>query len=520
MRASISADNQEQIQQHGLNPEEVARQLALFQEGIPPLVIRKPAVVHDGIQQLDEQSRRRLIHRYDTELQRAELDVMKFVPASGAATRMFKDLQQLLNQHGHINEQTLSQQDDASKFGRIFIDHITQFAFWSPLKHKLQQDGYDAAELLQTGQFRPLIEYTLSSGGLNYANLPKALIYFHKDAQSGEIKTSLEEHFSEGMLYAQNSKGVVKLHFTVSQEFEEQIHAHLELIKNKYADQQVRFEVEVSYQEKFTDTIAVDENNEPFKDAKGEILFRPGGHGALLDNLNQLQADVVFIKNIDNVVPDSRKQPTVAWKKVLGGLLVELRDQVFEIRENLKKQPEQNTIEIAKTFCTETLNLSLPDDFESMAGRQQRDLLLQLTDRPIRVCGMVKNEGEPGGGPFWVDKKSYVNKLQIVETSQIDSHDEQQMQLLKQSTHFNPVDLVCSLTNAEGKAYPLLDFRDEEAAFITDKTYEGRSLKALERPGLWNGGMANWITVFVEVSGTTFNPVKTVNDLLRETHQG
>lgn len=512
-------DAQKQAIQHGLSKTEVKRQLRLFQDGLPKLKLERPATIGDGILQYNEDKKKQAIKRYQKELSKGELKVMKFVPASGAASRMFRDLETLLNSNRTIDENTLKGDSQPAAAGKKFIKNIASFAFWDALKSALSHNGFDADMLLQKGEYSPLIEYTLTKKGLNYAAMPKALIAFHKNSATREIRTSLDEHFAEGALYARNSDGDVHLHFTVSPEFNDAIHARIDTLKKSYKSDSVQFSVALSHQHPSTDTIAVDNNNQPFKDENGHVLFRPGGHGALIENLNRLEADIVFIKNIDNVVPDSMKGDTVEWKQVLGGILIELREKLFSLRAKLMENNGSTNLEEVAFFCVNELNMSLPEDFNAKDNSEKAALLLQLTDRPIRVCGMVKNEGEPGGGPFWVNKKTYVNKLQIVESSQIDQNDDRQLEILKQSTHFNPVDIVCSLTDDSGKTFDLNDFVDEETAFIANKSYDGRSLKALERPGLWNGGMAGWITIFAEVPVSTFNPVKVVNDLLRKNHQ-
>ncbi|MFW6347379.1 MAG: DUF4301 family protein [Cyclonatronaceae bacterium] len=510
----------EQIKAHGLSIAEVERQLQLFKNGIPFVRLDRPATVGDGIRRLSEAEQQELVARFGEVLNDAKIRIMKFVPASGAASRMFRDLETVLNSYARIDDAVLNKEDKGCAFAHTFISHIRDFAFWPALKQALAADGLDAEMLLKTATYRPLIDYTLSEKGLNYSSMPKALIYFHRSGEHGLPVTSLSEHFAEGQAYARSTDGKVALHFTVSPEFTEAINAEIEDIRRGYAAE-VQFETELSTQQPSTDTIAVDEQNEPFLDENGDILFRPGGHGALLKNLNNLKADLVFIKNIDNVVPARLQEDTLYWKKVLGGLLSELREKIFATQNELEAHPEDGEAAArAAALCRDELNLSLPEGFASEPPSAQTALLRKLLDRPVRVCGMVKNEGEPGGGPFWVKKEGAVNRLQIVESDQMDDSDPRQMELVQQATHFNPVDIVCSLTNKDGKPYDLDSFQDPETAFIASKSYDGRKLKALERPGLWNGAMAGWISVFAEVPVATFNPVKTVNDLLRKQHQG
>lgn len=520
MNTSFDTETTEQVNQHGLSIAEVERQLSLFKTGIPFVQLKRPATAGDGILRLPDDRQAILAERFETLMRHEPARIMKFVPASGAASRMFRDLQTMLNSYNAIDDEVLNKEDKACAFARTFIGRIKDFAFWPALRQALADDGIDAEKLLNSSEYRPLIEYTLKEKGLNYASMPKALIYFHRESGSEEAATSLSEHFAEGQAYACSGEQDVNLHFTVSPEFTEQVNAEIAHISAKYSDD-IRFHVSLSNQEPSTDTIAVDEENKPFLDENGNILFRPGGHGALLKNLNALEADLVFIKNIDNVVPARLQDHTVYWKKVLGGLLAELRTKIFTMQHELENNPsDADLCKEAARLCEKELNLSLPEHLGDKTTEEQNAALRQLLNRPVRVCGMVKNEGEPGGGPFWIEKAGAVNSLQIVESDQMNTSDSQQMDIVKQSTHFNPVDIVCSLTDRKGNPYNLNDFQDPEAAFIASKSYDGRKLKALERPGLWNGAMAGWITVFVEVPISTFNPVKTVNDLLRERHQG
>lgn len=519
MHTPISEAFKSQILKQGLTLEEAGRQLALFRSGIPPLRLSRAATAGDGIIQLNETRQKELSAVYEKALAEADLTIMKFVPASGAASRMFKSLEHMVNKYDEISHDILEKDDEHCRFAKVFIQNLDRFAFRDVLYESMKSEGLDPEALRASGSFRPFIAFTLGKPGLGYASIPKALIQFHRDAATGEAYSSLREHFSEGAQYAAGNDRHVHLHFTVSPEFEEAIIREAEAVNARFDSSGFTFDVSLSNQMPSTDTIAVDENNEPFLDENEEILFRPGGHGALIDNLNKLGADIVFIKNIDNVVPDSLKADTVLWKKVLGGLLAEVRSSVFDAIAALQTDPDEQGYMSIENLCTRALNLSLPENYAALSTGEKRQVLLSLLNRPVRVCGMVKNEGEPGGGPFWIDKPGAVNRLQIVESSQMDTDDPQQLEIVQQATHFNPVDLVCSLTGPDGSTYNLHEFTDPETAFIASKSYDGRPLKALEKPGLWNGAMAEWITLFVEVPVSTFNPVKTVNDLLRPTHQ-
>jgi hypothetical protein len=383
----------------------------------------------------------------------------------------------------------------------------------------MSRAGKSLDECIQKNDFTSILDYTLSPKGLNYGNLPKGILKFHHYGTFA--RTATGEHLVEGAHYCANRAKQVTVHLTVSPE-------HLSNFKDLIAYVQpyyesmfgVSLDISFSVQKPSTDTIAVDMNNEPFREKDGSLVFRPGGHGALIENLNDLDCDIVFIKNIDNVVPDRLKAETYRYKKLLGGLLLQLQGKAFNLLKALdKKPPSEEVIDEATQFCGKQINTSFPSDFYHWEESKKVRFLQNILNRPIRVCGMVKNEGEPGGGPFWVKNKQGEVSLQIVESSQIDLKNPEQKKIFNSSTHFNPVDLVCSLKNYKGERFDLHNYIDHNTGFIAIKSKDGKQLKALELPGLWNGAMANWITVFVEVPIITFNPVKTVNDLLREQHQ-
>ena len=497
-----------QIEKQGLTLKEVEKQLERFKQGFPYLNLIKPATISDGVIQLDEAE----ISAYNKLYDDSKPDALKFVPASGAASRMFKFLfefyGQAKNQYESLDQ---IENDEVKKFFR----EIKKFAFYDELKATLQSTGYDIDKLLKNGEYKIILHYFLTEEGLNYGAKPKAVLLFHQEGH--KIKTAFEEHLIEGAAYAKNNNGKVKIHFTISPEHAKMFDELLEKVKNEYEQKlNVQFEITYSQQKPSTDTIAVDLDNNLFRNDDETLLFRPGGHGALIENLNELTSDIIFIKNIDNVVPDRLKSETIRYKKALAGILISMREKVFQYLEKLESdEVAQNTIDEIIEFIQHDLcyhfNLEKSDD--------PKNILFTILNRPIRVCGMVKNEGEPGGGPFWIKHPDNHADLQIVETSQINQNDSGQMDILKQSTHFNPVDLVCCMNDYKGKKFNLLQYRDPETGFISNKSKDGRDLKAQELPGLWNGAMANWNTVFVEVPGITFNPVKTVNDLLRPEHQ-
>lgn len=489
----FSSNDLEQINKQGININEINKQLYYFQQGFPFIQLAKPATIGDGISILNEDEAK-LISLY--EHYSNEHKILKFVPASGAASRMFKDLYAYIE-----NEKTIEELPSVKQV----LEHIEKFAFYKELKKLLSEAGFEIKKV----NSKTLIEYILTARGLNYGMLPKALILFHK-YNDGE-RTSLEEHLVEGALYA-NSENKVYLHFTVSPEhqkaFEERISKTIDKYQNIY---QKTFEISYSIQSPATDTIAVDLENNPFRDKNRRLVFRPGGHGALIHNLNGLDADLIFIKNIDNVVPDYLKEETIRYKKLLAGFLIFLQSKIYTFQQCFDQNKiNDEQITETKAFYRKYFHL----DISRFSTEQIKSILF----RPLRVCGMVKNEGEPGGGPYWVKDKEGNISLQIVESSQIDINNPQQIEIFKNATHFNPVDLVCSTKNYKGKKYNLIEFIDHETGFISQKSKDGKPLKALELPGLWNGAMAHWNTIFVEVPIITFNPVKTINDLLRNQH--
>ena len=481
-----------QLKDHEIDTETIYRQLESFRQGFPFLNIDRAAVAGDGILRLDPQTQQLLREQFSA--RRNHLHIVKFVPASGAATRMFKEMFAFLAD----GQQTRSVEE--------VVTHIDRFAFGDSLK---QAAG-------KTADAHRLIETMLSPQGLGYGSAPKALVLFHRYDEGN--RTALEEHLCEGALYAAGKDGQVNIHFTVSPEhqgaFEARVRETLPRYEARYG---VRYQVSYSCQRPSTDTIAVGPDNEPFREEDGSLLLRPAGHGALLENLNDIEADLIFIKNIDNVTTDERKADTVCYKEVLAGQLLALQAACFDYL----KQLEENTVddptfhEIVR-FVEQQLCLRLPDSFPGLTPEEKRRWLIDRLDRPIRVCGMVRNEGEPGGGPYWVKEPDGSQSLQIAESSQIAP---EQKGLMAAATHFNPVDLVCSTRNRHGRKFDLSRYVDPQTGFISEKSKNGRPLKALERPGLWNGSMARWNTVFVEVPGTVFSPVKTINDLLRPEHQ-
>jgi hypothetical protein len=504
----MNKELEKQITHQGMSLEKVKEQLQNFKEGFPFLPIVEAASIGNGIKALTETEIQYFQDTYPTKA--TTKHVIKFVPASGAASRMFKDLFGFLEGDGDISR---------SSFVQKFIDQIEKFAFYADLDASLQNVGSSIAKALANKEYQLIISHLLNEEGLGYGQLPKGLLKFHH--YPDHDRTPTYEHFIEGYLYAIGSGKTVRLHFTVSPEHEEKFKAEVHAIQPKLEKElNVMFEVSFSQQKKSTDTIAVNMDNSPFEEEDGSILFRPAGHGALLENLNDLDGDVIFIKNIDNVVPDRLKPTTKDYKMAIGGLLLEIQEKVFGVLKRIEAAKNQEAVQVGEAVFTKDCMGKLPESYHSMDWDEKACFLYGKLNRPIRVCGMVKNTGEPGGGPFWVKEDDGSASLQIAETAQIDLSDATQKEILQSSTHFNPVDLVCATKDFKGQKFDLLDFRDMRTGFITEKSKSGKDLKALELPGLWNGSMAGWITVFVEVPLITFNPVKTVNDLLRDEHQG
>ncbi|RLD50352.1 MAG: DUF4301 domain-containing protein [Bacteroidetes bacterium] len=505
-----------QISDHGAILHDIEKQIESFRKGFAFAKLIKPAIVGDGISRFDRVEANNLASFYDQNKKGGKL--IKFVPASGAASRMFKELFSFLETY--TVSQDISEFKADRGFNSIynFIERITEFAFYPELVELLEKNGVSIEGSLRKKEYHIIIGYLLLGHGLNYGQLPKGLLKFHKYA--GVNRTPAEEHLVEAALYAKSGTGNAEVHFTISTEHAELFNKHINEVIGKYKEMyKLDYEIGFSEQKKSTDTIAVDMNNDPFLDKAGNLVFRPGGHGALIENLNDLDGDIVFIKNIDNVVPDLLKPETTLYKKALAGLLLQKQGKVFGYLDDLEGDT-LNEIEINEItdFAKMELNVAIPSSFYDLNIKDKKEYLAQYLNRPIRVCGMVKNEGEPGGGPFWVKNAKGDISLQIIESSQIDPGDPAQKAIAQNATHFNPVDLICGITDHKGRKFDLLKFVDPETGFISIKSKDGRDLKAQELPGLWNGAMANWITIFVEVPVITFNPVKTVNDLLRETH--
>jgi len=496
------------LAEKGISIDQIDTQLNQFSSGFPFLPIEAAASVEKGIMRVNKEDEEIYLNSW-LEYLKSDKTVTKFVPASGAASRMFKDLYSFLEAGYDV---------PATTFEQAFFSNIQQFAFFVLLDETckdLFRKG--AVALCDEGRYKEVVMALLHPEGLDYGSLPKGLLLFHTYPEGN--RTPVGEHLSEGTLYAKNAEGRVNVHFTVSEEHRELFELLVAARKLSY---QIKlgatFSVSYSIQKPATDTIAVDMNNEPFREEDGTLLFRPGGHGALIENLNDIDSDIIFIKNIDNVVPDRLKEEEARYKKILAGVLVSIQQRAFGYLKKLEAGVvDPDELAEMLTFTENELTISHPQKFDS--DDSLKAYLKRKLDRPFRVCGMVKNVGEPGGGPFITVNPDGTASLQILESSQIDKNDPKAMNAFNNGSHFNPVDLVCGVKCFQGNKFDLTKFVDPNTGFITHKSKNGKELKALELPGLWNGAMSDWNTLFVEVPVATFNPVKTVNDLLRPEHQ-
>lgn len=504
----LSPKDLEQIEMKGISEQQIEKQLEEFKTGFPFLKLDAAASIGNGIIATSAEDVKRYTEAWNAYKAEGK-KIVKFVPASGAASRMFKNMFAFL---------TADYDVPTTDFEKTFFDNVVKFAFYPALNAMCEKnEGKNIEALMGEGNYKAVVANLLEAKGLNYGQLPKGLLLFH--SYEDGARTPLEEHLVEGALYA-DSKGMVHIHYTVSPE-------HRALFEKKVADTKekyekaynVKYDITFSEQKPSTDTIAVNPDDTPFRNADGSLLFRPGGHGALIENLNEIPADVVFIKNIDNVVPDRLKADTVTYKQVIAGVLVSLQKKAFEYLRLLDEgtynheKLEEMIRFVQRDLCCRKHDIKELEDAELVI------YLRSKLNRPMRVCGVVKNVGEPGGGPFLTYNQDGTVSLQILESSQIDKSNTEYMKMFTEGTHFNPVDLVCAVKNYKGEKFNLPDYVDRTTGFISSKSKNGKDLKALELPGLWNGAMSNWNTVFVEVPLSTFNPVKTVNDLLREQHQ-
>ena len=504
----FTPEDKKQLSQKGISEQQIENQLRQFREGFPYLHLRAAASIGNGILSPSDSESQAFVEAW--EMYKAEgHHITKFVPASGAASRMFKNLFEFRD-----GEQDTPQTD----FMRTFFERLHDFAFFPALDDAcVVVYGEPADALVEAGRFRDVVSALLDDEGLGYGQLPKGLLQFH--AYKDRARTPLEEHLVEAALYA-TSDGKADVHFTVSTEHRELFEELVERVLPEYEKLfGVHYHISFSEQKPSTDTLAATLDNEPFRTDDGRLLFRPGGHGALIQNLSELESDIIFIKNIDNVVPDRLKPATTLWKKVIAGVLVTLQRQAFSYLRRLdegnvgRAELDEMCQFLRRELCTEVPGISELSEAELI------ETLRRKFNRPMRVCGMVRNVGEPGGGPFLAFNPDGSVSPQILESSQIDTHNPTYMAMFQGGTHFNPVDLVCATRDYQGNHFDLPRYVDPATGFISSKSKNGRELKALELPGLWNGAMSDWSTIFVEVPLETFNPVKTVNDLLRPQHQ-
>ena len=498
----LTQQDLEQIAKRGISEKQIETQLKQFETGFPFLKLEAAAAVGNGIIAPNEEERQKYVaawQQYKAEGKR----IVKFVPASGAASRMFKNMFAFVD---------ADYDTPTTDFEKKYFDQIEKFAFYDALDAVCRKnEGKGIKELMAEGKYKAVAAQMLKPEGLNYGQLPKGMLLFHKYDEGA--RTPMEEHLVEGALYAA-SNGEAHVHFTVS-------HEHIEFFKQKVAEKAdmfakkygISYDITFSEQKPSTDTVAANPDNTPFRNDDNSLLFRPGGHGALIENLNEIEADVIFIKNIDNVVPDRLKPETVEWKQVIAGVLVTLQAKAFAYLRTLDAGASEEQLKEIAQFVENELCCRAKGQTVDAA------YLYKKLNRPMRVCGVVKNVGEPGGGPFLTYNQDGTVSLQILESSQIDTKNEEYMKMFTQGTHFNPVDLVCAVKDYKGQPFNLPEFVDKTTGFISSKSKSGKELKALELPGLWNGAMSDWSTIFVEVPLGTFNPVKTVNDLLREQHQ-
>ncbi len=505
-----------QIEDSGVSVADIARHLMIFKKGMSSIILDRPALRDDGILSFSDAQFVEFATSFAENSK--NLKLKKFVPASGAASRMFKFLTEFIHNfependsiNGYINKNNASQL-------RIFLSGIEKFPFYRTTEKYLQAHFPDYKFWTSDHKYLQFIKTMLTAGAFNFAHKPKAVLPFHK--YDHRIATPIEEQLNETALYA-CANHESNLHFTISDEHRGQFEAVVDKVKPRIEQiSKCKITVTYSLQNPATDTIAVDENNVPFRKSDGTLYFRPGGHGALIGNLSNLAADVIFIKNIDNVMHDHNDLISL-YKRGLGGLLLNLQEQMhayLKLLESGNFTPENSTE--LMDFMQSTLQLNIEAGVEKFTLDNQIEYFIEKLNRPIRVCGMVRNEGEPGGGPFWVRDNSGQISLQVVETAQIDKSNREQLAILTAATHFNPVDIVCATKDHRGNRFDLHDFVDPKSGFIVEKHKDGQYCKAYELPGLWNGAMSRWISVFVEVPSSTFNPVKTVNDLLKSAHQ-
>jgi septum formation topological specificity factor MinE len=503
-----------QLSERGITLDNAEAQLRIFIKGISPVTLISAATPDNGIEVYDSAKT-----DYYTDLfqkEKFKYSLVKFVPASGAASRMFKTLFEALVEFkkGTDHSEEILQKEPQL---RDFFYDLKNYPFYEDLEAVSQKQNSDILKLIESQNFAVILGQLLSVHGLSYGELPKGLLKFHRYPE--ESRTAFEEHFAEAGMYLKNNKNEVKLHFTVSPEHRKLFEDLSKTLINKYSDRhKIDFKVEFSEQKPSTDTIAVDMDNKPFLNDQGMLLFRPGGHGALLDNMQEINEEIVFVGNIDNVAPDRTKTLRVRYKELLAGVLIERVQIIHAFLTKMESGVSEQMKKEMLDFIEKYISSSSAQKLKDLNGNDFNEIIRSILNRPVRVCGMVKNVGEPGGGPFWISDTSGKISKQIVESSQVNLNDSRQDKIFRDATHFNPVDMVCYTHNFQNEKFKLEEFRDPDMAFIAIKSQSGKSLKALELPGLWNGSMAGWLTFFVDVPIETFSPVKTIFDLRRDEH--
>lgn len=508
-----SEDYSDQLSHNGISIKDIQKQLELFKKEALHTRIQRACKLNDGISSFYDQDKDDLLKSY--ELASAKNRLTKFVPASGAATRMFRNIQAYISEHKNINIASLRKDAGSNadaQYVYTFITNLKRFAFYDKLKSILTRDG------IKDDDIDSVLKRVVGITGLNYENYPKGAILFHK--YGSECRTAFEEHLFEAIGFCSGNADSIKVHFTISEEHENLFNKIISRGVKHPELSSYKIEVSYSFQKRSTDTISLSEDDQLLKDENGKLVLRPAGHGALIENLNELNADIVIIKNIDNILPSDKNDKSILFKKLMTGYLCRVQAKMFRYLELLElNNSDRSTVEEIAEFASNELSIIIPDRIKTSSPVHSAEYLFEKLNRPIRVCGMVKNEGEPGGGPFWVPDNNSSYSIQIVEQAQINMNDKDQVKVFNDSTHFNPVEIVCGLKDYKGNNFNLKNYVDSSTGLITTKSYGGRKIKTLELPGLWNGAMAYWNTIFVEIPVETFNPVKTINDLLKPAHQ-
>lgn len=508
-----------EINTFGISKEQIIQQLKLFESGTGFIDVIEPCKKGNGIFAVDETQHTELIEIYSLAALSGRLT--KFVPASGAATRMFSKIQSYLNESGDIYFSKLK--SDSCKYPKAksvfeFITNLQNFAFYDELKSILTRENIFSENIKDDSNISVILKRLLDPEGLNYAFYPKGALPFHK--YENKARTAFEEHLFEAAKLVLDQSNKVKVHFTISEEHTELFLKIINMSVNEFEMKGIQLEVDYSYQKKSTNIVSVTPDNKLFLDSKGNLVFRPAGHGALIENLDEIDGDIILVKNIDNILPSTKNDLSILYQKIMTGFLISIQKQIFCYLNSIEnKNYNEKLISEITEFAKEMLQLYLPEDFDKHTTDAKADYLFLKLNRPLRVCGMVKNEGHPGGGPFFVQNKDGEVSIQIVEESQINQNNSKHLKIFKASTHFNPVDMILGVRDYKGRKFNLKNFVDETSGIITTKTYEGKTIKVLELPGLWNGSMAYWNTVFIEIPAETFNPVKEINDLLKQAHK-